>query len=186
MSIQLNNPNSLNPDFFDAQIASIDADCASQMDSVTQKKNSIEKTINLLQANTDKLNAGLQLLRKSCKKSNDHPISACLPIFGTFIALYNERSLTTKISETNDSDKVIRLITIKNYYNIASIVREILSIALIVAGIALAFLLSPIGNMILIGSGIGVSVAMISTGCVAFNAYKINKNNQIINNLQSE
>lgn len=101
---------------------------------------------------------------------------ACIPIIGIIPAFINERSLSEKITKTKDNARIIKLINIKNHYKISSIIRESLSVALVVVSVALAIL----------GSSTGVGIAMIGGCCIAFHAYEIYKNKQLIKDLQTQ
>lgn len=96
---------------------------------------------------------------------------ACVPLIGIIPTVINEGSLRKKITATSTSpNQLVKLITIKNHYKIASIVRKILTVALVVA---------VIGQKVLIAS------AVVGTAFIAHYAYNIYKNRQIIKVLQT-
>jgi hypothetical protein len=100
---------------------------------------------------------------------------ACIPIIGVIPSIINQGSLRKTITQTKESARLVKLISIKNQYKISSIIRQLLSVALIVAGVSLTILCGPIGIVtgIMIGS------------CTAFDAYGIHKNKQILDELQA-
>lgn len=98
----------------------------------------------------------------------------CIPIIGIISTVFNEHSLGRKITQTKESNYLVKLINVKNHYKSASIVRELLSLTLIVTGVALTTLSRPMR----IGAGI------IAGGSVLLNAHGIHKNKQVINSLQ--
>lgn len=101
---------------------------------------------------------------------------ACIPIFGFIPAVLNECSLEKKIMQGKDAKYLIRLIDIKNDYKTCSIIRELLSLAIIVNAVAFGVLCLPVG------AGIG----LIAICCKVFYIYGMHKNNQIINMLQKD
>lgn len=100
---------------------------------------------------------------------------ACIPIIGIIPTVLNERSLREKIAKTKESTHFVKLINVKNHYKFASIVRKLLSIVLIVACVALPLLSWPIG----------IAAGVVGSGFIAFYAYGIHKNKQIIKTLQT-
>lgn len=128
-----------------------------------------QEKLQALSASTDLLRTCIpedSLLRK---------LLTCIPLVGIIPALINERSLEIKISKPETNNYKAKLVTIKNHYKICSVIREILSLALIVNQIAVSAFNWPIG----------ICAGIIAVSSVAFNVYGIYKNTKLINDLQA-
>lgn len=99
---------------------------------------------------------------------------SCIPIIGATVTILNERSLKAKIIENTNVDEIAKLIRVKNHYKIASIVRSVFNIALVVAGVAFYSLSLPFG----IGVGAVQVIEMITHG------HKMHNNMQTVKELQ--
>lgn len=100
-------------------------------------------------------------------------ILACIPLLGIIPTVINERSLATKIKTTLEPTRLIKLISVKNDYKIASIARILITVALIVSAAAYG-----------VFSGMGLVTAILGC-CLAVHAYSIHKNKQAIIRLQN-
>lgn len=82
-------------------------------------------------------------------------ILSCIPIIGLIPTFTNEVSLKEKIDETQDLSEAKKLLAIKNHYNITSLIRVGLTIAIVTA-LALTILNPIIGviNITLIAAAI--------------------------------
>lgn len=108
-------------------------------------------------------------------------IIACIPLLGIISSVKNELSLKGAINENKDPQRIIRRIEVKNHYKIASIMRELLTLALVVAIVASGIL--SVGTNISIG--IIVTAAVITACFVGVYGYKIHQNKQSIIKLMS-
>ena len=97
-------------------------------------------------------------------------ILACVPIIGIVSTVINEGSLRKKITQSIVPDNVVKLITAKNHYKFASIVRKILTVALIVA---------------IVGQNILFASAALGAGFISYYAYSAYKNKQLITSVQA-
>lgn len=106
---------------------------------------------------------------------------SCVPLLGIIPTVINESSLKKKIMQTNEknTDRLVKLIDTKNHYKWASIVRELLSVALIVSTVAFGILSGGIAMGVAIGSTI------VGGSLIAFYAHGIHKNKQYINILKT-
>lgn len=102
-------------------------------------------------------------------------VLSCIPILGNIPTVIQEQSLGLKIAFTDEVPRLIELIKVKNKYKVASIVRELIEIALIVTGIALGVL----------SIGLGTICAAISAFYVGINISRIIENKKVINILQT-
>lgn len=59
----------------------------------------------------------------------------CIPVIGILPTVYFESTLRKKITGSSNRERIIKLITVKNDYKIASMVRESLTIALLVTAV---------------------------------------------------
>lgn len=100
---------------------------------------------------------------------------ACIPIIGIVPTVINERSLKGKIKDIKDPTRLVKLISVKNDYKICSTIREFLTIALAVAGVALS----------IIGVGFGIGTCIIGSLLMTYHIYAMQKNKQLINQLQT-
>lgn len=109
-----------------------------------------------------------------------------VPLIGFISSLIQERSLANKIFITAEAPRLVELINVKNQYKIANAVRNLLTAALIVAGIAFGIFSGPLAFGI-IGSPLlsGTISTILLTGVAGLNVYKIHQNNAVINELQS-
>ncbi len=89
---------------------------------------------------------------------------ACLPIVGIAITILNERSLQKRIRRSRDLTRIVKMIQVKNHYKIASIIRSILTAAVVVA-VAFAvfkasvFILIAGGAACVVGGGVAIAYA---------------------------
>lgn len=104
---------------------------------------------------------------------------ACIPIVGGIIGVYNESSLAQQISSTKNVGALIRFIEVKNHYKIASIVREVLLIAIIAYYMATGM---PDAGY-LAGSG---ACIVVLTGLIAWNGYSIYHNKEVAEELSTK
>lgn len=95
---------------------------------------------------------------------------ACIPLIGIYVTVRNESSLKNKITESKDLPYIAALVAIKNHYKIASIVRKVLTMVLIITQIATA-------------SFAVAGVGIIGTGFISYYAYAIYKNRQLLREL---
>ena len=102
---------------------------------------------------------------------------SCIPIIGIVPTAINERSLKKKITTADQHKKVIKCINIKNHYKGCSIIRQSLTVAL-VSSIAL-MALSPA-----IGIGVLVAAGVIGGSFIAYNAYALHKNRELVQELE--
>jgi hypothetical protein len=105
---------------------------------------------------------------------------ACIPVIGIIPTVFNELSLEARISKDRNPARLVKFITVKNHYAIASIIREVLSIALLIAGVAYNVLKGDIRMAITAATGI------IAGSSIAYNAYAIYKNSQRISELEAQ
>lgn len=103
---------------------------------------------------------------------------ACIPLVGVAFSLINQRSLMKKINECQDPEWTIKLINVKNDFKCASMIEELLSTAIIITSVAVAFF-NPIG------AAIAVTVGLAGVSAFAINAYMIHSNRQLIKELKS-
>ncbi len=94
---------------------------------------------------------------------------SAIPIIGIPVSMIQESSLKSKLSKSNDPALSVALIHIKNEYAKSALNRNLLSAALVVAGIAKNIL----KNNFLFS-------ALIFIGCAALNAYRIDQNEEIL------
>lgn len=99
---------------------------------------------------------------------------SCVPVVGIVVSLFQEISLGRKITETKDPAKLIELMELKNQYKFANAVRNLLTSVLIVAGIAFGYL----NGTFAVSAGLYIVFA-------GLHIYRINQNNQLINELRS-
>lgn len=69
-----------------------------------------------------------------------YKLLACIPIIGTISTLLNEGSLRVKIIQSKNIQQTNRLINVQNHYKIAAIIRELLSVAIVIASLAVGML----------------------------------------------
>lgn len=104
---------------------------------------------------------------------------SCIPLFGIIPAVINECSLQKKAQQTEDPARLIKVINVKNHYKIASIARKLLTVALIITGVALGVLTGGLGI------GVAIGAAIIGSCFVSIYSYRIHKNKQLIHELQT-
>lgn len=98
-------------------------------------------------------------------------LAACIPVIGIYFSVTNQRSLVKKITTWEGNKTKAALIYVKNHYKVASIVRNILSVALVTSTVALSSLVPVV-----------IPLAMVSNTC---KAYAIYKNRQLSKELQN-
>lgn len=102
---------------------------------------------------------------------------ACIPLIGIVSSVINERSLKAKIAATASPQQISDCIIVKNHYKISSIIRECLTVALVVTSVALTVFALPIGLGLIAGAG------FIGAGFVGYHSYALYKNKQLIHQL---
>lgn len=102
-------------------------------------------------------------------------VLSCIPLLGIIPATIQDRSLALKITLEENASRLVELIKVKNQYKVANIVRNVITIALMVAGIALG----------LLSVGLGTVCASLLALAVGFYVYNIHENNKVINILQT-
>lgn len=90
-------------------------------------------------------------------------LSACIPLFGIASSIYHERSLEAKLKQEQDPQNQLQLHKVLRDYKIAAVVRDILSIALLVSTLALTLLTG--------------TVCLIGVGVLAYHSYKLYQHN---------
>lgn len=142
----------------------------------------LQFTMPSLQSNTNTIaSMGLTMVDDDIPEDSIYrKILACIPLIGIIPSLMNKSSLVEKIRESWDTSisvRLIKLISILSHYNIATIVRTILTVASIVASVAYGIM----------GGGsltIGVSLA-IGISWIAYQGFLIHKSRQDIKMLQT-
>lgn len=97
-----------------------------------------------------------------------------IPLIGTISSGFQEVSLAKRFTQTADAPRAIEVIKVKNRYKVASAVRNLVTAALLVAGMALGIL----GEAFAFG-------AILAIGLAGIHIYRINKNIKVIKELQS-
>jgi hypothetical protein len=100
-------------------------------------------------------------------------IISCIPLLGIIPSMLMELSLAEKITKTDDAEHLIRLITIKNSYKEAQVVRNLITMALMVAAFATG-ILGPLGLIL----------AAVHAGLAGTKAHRINQNKEVISHLK--
>lgn len=101
---------------------------------------------------------------------------SCIPILGAFLSVCVEFSLVKKLENTTSVPKLIELINIKNQYKIINVGRNMLTVALVIAGMAYGIIVKGVLTKIFL-AGLLIGIAI--------NLYGIKKNNQLIKELQT-
>ncbi|HSX11408.1 MAG TPA: hypothetical protein VLF94_06825 [Chlamydiales bacterium] len=99
----------------------------------------------------------------------------CLPLVGSIVTVFQEKSLAKQLEGTADPVRVVELIEVKNDYKKAAVVGDVATVALLVAGIALGV----IGHVIF---SIIIGLRVISA---AIRIFDIHKNNVAIDEVRS-
>lgn len=102
---------------------------------------------------------------------------SCIPLLGLIPSYIQESSLERKITNTLGAPRAIELINVKNQYKAANVIRNLLSAALTIAGIAFGILSGTLVS--------GAVSIVIFTGLAGLYIYEIKHNNKIITDLQS-
>ena len=102
---------------------------------------------------------------------------SCIPMIGIFPSMFQEISLADKINRTADVPRLVELINIKNQYKIANAVRNLLTAALTVTGIAL--------NLFSGFFALAAVLTCLHIGLAAIHIYRVNQNNKVVNELQT-
>jgi hypothetical protein len=105
-------------------------------------------------------------------------IAACIPILGIVSSVMNELSLKESIREIEKPIRIIRRIEVKNHYKIASVVRELFTLAIAVAAVAGGVFSSSIGL------GVVIAASAITALFVGIYGYKIYQNRELVNSIQ--
>ncbi len=100
-------------------------------------------------------------------------IAAAIPLIGMPVSVIQEHFLSAKIVALQEPSVLSKLISVKNDYKKSAIIRNLISAALVIAGIAKGILKS---NFLI--------SAFILTGAAAFNVYLINQNEKVIHRLK--
>lgn len=119
----------------------------------------------------------LVLVEDAPENSIFRKILACIPLLGIIPTIINEDRLRAKIQPEKDSATLVTLIEVKNRYKVASIIRGLLSMALLVTGIATGIFGS-------LGLGLAICGLIVAGCCISEYAYRIHKNKHIIEILQ--
>ncbi len=90
---------------------------------------------------------------KDLENSLCRKLLACIPIIGIYASQINENSLDKKILYSPSKKRKTTLLSIKNHYKIASIAREILTIASVITFVAFASLSTSTGIFLVVGAG---------------------------------
>ena len=93
----------------------------------------------------------------------------CVPVVGVFVSLFQQNDLSQQMRSTNDQNRLIQLIEVTNDYKIASIVRDVILLAMIVASFATG-IFSPLGL---------ITAALFIT-LIVFQVKQIHHNDQMI------
>lgn len=108
---------------------------------------------------------------------------AYVPFIGAIFSMACQKSLNEKIGlDGIQKDRLVKLISIKNHYKIASIVRTILNVAVAVSILALSHLGFGLGLGIAVGIGAGFSLFM--GACTVYHSYALHKNRQLLQELE--
>ncbi|MES2273676.1 MAG: hypothetical protein V4487_05755 [Chlamydiota bacterium] len=99
---------------------------------------------------------------------------SCVPVFGEFVSRMVQFSLQSEIAKSEILAETIELIQITNEYKSADIARRILSVVILIIGLALGAL--PGLQLLCIG---------IMIGTIAWSAHERNKNCELITELQT-
>jgi hypothetical protein len=102
---------------------------------------------------------------------------SCIPIAGAICSLFQEISLSNRITQTADVPRLIELINLKNQYKTINAARNLLTAALNVTGIALGI----IGGTF----AFGAAITLVHVALAGLNIHQINQNNKAINELQT-
>lgn len=103
---------------------------------------------------------------------------SCIPRVGMFFSPSQENSLVNQIINTTKKTnllKLVELINIKNQYKVTNVVRNLLTVVLVMTGIANGFF----------GGIFALSSIILHIGMAGQNIYKISQNKQIVNELQA-
>jgi hypothetical protein len=84
---------------------------------------------------------------------------ACVPIIGTVVSLRIETSLNEKMKIEKNESTVIELLEIKNQYKVANMIRNLITIAVVVSLLASRIIPLTIANEALAGGCVGILVA---------------------------
>jgi hypothetical protein len=101
-------------------------------------------------------------------------VFSCIPILGMIPSMIQEVSLANKAGLLANRAQLLEVIKVKNQYKVANIIRNVLDIALIVAGIALG----------IISRVLGVFLIILTVVNVLNIADRIAYNKTVINELQ--
>lgn len=102
-------------------------------------------------------------------------VITCLPIVGAISSILAEFSLADKAIQTRGNRlQLIELIKVNNQYKMADVVRSLVSIALVVAGIALKALPTTSSPLI-----------AIEIGLIGLFIFRMDQNNQLMSQLQT-
>lgn len=100
---------------------------------------------------------------------------SCIPLIGMWPSALAERSLNTKLQNETSAPRLIELIQVKNDYKKANGIRNLLSLALVIGGLALGIM----------SKGVAVFSGIFFAGIAAFNAHRATRNVEVIQELQS-
>jgi hypothetical protein len=103
-------------------------------------------------------------------------VLSAIPLLGIIPTYIQENSLGSKIELSADAPRLVQLIEVKNQYKVMNIVRDLLSIALAVAGVAFGVLTAA-------GGGVCLGIFALSIGV---NVYRITENKTVIDILQTK
>jgi hypothetical protein len=139
----------------------------------------------LLQIN-DTHRAKLKCLEFPIKENSVfRKLLACIPLFGVIPTMINECSLQKKIGQTTLPERQTKLIEVKNHYKICSIVREVLTLALVIAVAGIVAIIAMNILCLSIGLAAVAGAAIIGGASVGIYAYGIYKNKQLIKELEN-
>jgi hypothetical protein len=101
---------------------------------------------------------------------------SAIPLFGSLVTMYYEGNLERELKETTDAPRLIKLLEVKNRYKAVAIGRDLITLALSVAAVALGVMSLGVGSVI---------GAVAFGGFAALGAYQIYKNRQLVKELQN-
>jgi hypothetical protein len=67
-------------------------------------------------------------------------VLSCIPLLGIVPAIMQDKTLGLKIFLTDDVPRLVELIKVKNQYKVMNVVRDVISLALIITGLAFGVL----------------------------------------------
>lgn len=114
---------------------------------------------------------------------------SCIPVVWPLFSFIQENSLAEQITRTGDPSRLIELINVKNQYKILRVATSLFITALLVSGIApgiIGFVAFGLSAPIVSASPTWLYiVTALYIGAVGVEIYRINHNNQIVNELQT-